>query len=129
LQRFIEVETTFAHRHRGQLCRYWNIKKNDTDVHQLRYNNQTENPLLGYQGWNEFKDHHDLPDNVIVTFTYHGNNFFEVSETEEIICSNQIPPFHSRSLDPAKTTYFDVQLADVQVNVPKLVSQYHKITV
>ncbi|WJX94810.1 hypothetical protein P8452_76192 [Trifolium repens] len=119
-QRFIEVESSFPLRHRGQLRRYWNIKKDDTDVHQLRYNNQTENPLLGCQGWNEFKDHHDLPDNVIVTFTYHGNNFFEVSGIEEIVCASQLPPFHSRCLDPTKTTVFDIELTPPQINVPKL---------
>jgi hypothetical protein len=84
-----------------------------------------ENPLLGYQGWNELKDHHDLPDNVIVTLTYHGNNFYEISGIEEVICCSQLPAFHSRSLDPAKTTHFDIALADCQINLPKFVNYHH----
>jgi hypothetical protein len=122
MQRFVEVETSFTCRHKGELFGFWNVKKNDTAVHKLKYNNQDENPLLGYQGWNEFQDHHDLPANVVVTLTYRGNNNFEVAHSEEIICPTQLPPFHSRSLDPAKTTHFDIELANGQIGLPTFVS-------
>jgi hypothetical protein len=101
------------------------VKKDGTDVHKLRYNMCTENPLLGIQGWNEIKEHHDLPDNVIVTFKYHGNNFFEVQESEEITSFQQIPPWHSLSLDPARTQFFDVEVANCQFGLPKLVRFDH----
>jgi hypothetical protein len=88
----------------------------------LKFNNNNENPLIGPKGWKEFKNFHGLPDNVEIDFIFHGNNYFEVRSFKEITSGNVIPPFHSRSVDAAKTVFFDFELSNLHVNVPELVS-------
>jgi hypothetical protein len=78
--------------------------------------------LIGPKGWKEFKNFHVLPDNVEIDFIFHGNNYFEIRSFKEITSANVIPPFHSRSVDPAKTVFFDIELSNLHVNVPELVS-------
>jgi hypothetical protein len=92
----------------------------------LKFNNNNENPLIGPKGWKEFKKIHGLPDNVEIDFIFHGNNYFEISGFKEIISCNDIPPFHSRSINPAKTVFFDIELTNLHVNVPELVSITHR---
>jgi hypothetical protein len=39
--------------------------------------------------------------------SYHGNNTFKVLVGAKITSSDQIPPFHSRSIIVGQTIYFD----------------------
>jgi hypothetical protein len=105
----------------GKLNEYWRIKKNDTDYHKLRFNLDYENPLILVQGWNKFKEFHDLPKNVKIEFMYRGNNIYEVMEVNDIDDGIPIPPFHSRSLLPTRTAIFDVELTQLNLDRPKLV--------
>ncbi|KAK2430000.1 hypothetical protein QL285_028383 [Trifolium repens] len=119
-QKYGEVETEFTRRHVGQLCEYWKVKKNDTDFHKIRFNLDYENPLILVQGWNEFKNFHDLPKNVEILFMYRGNNIYEIMETNDLDSRIHIPAFHSRSSLPTRTATFDVELTNLNVDRPKV---------
>jgi hypothetical protein len=106
----------------GQLSEYWKVKKNDTDFHKLRFNLDYENPILLVQGWNEFKNFHDLPKNVAIRFMYRGNNIYEVMEIEDLDIECHIPAFHSRSIMTGRSATFDIEVTNLNVDKPKLVS-------
>jgi hypothetical protein len=128
-QKYGEVETEFTRRHVGQLCEYWKVKKNDTDFHKIRFNLDYENPLILVQGWNEFNNFHDLPKNVEIRFMYRGNNIYEIMETNDLDSRIHIPAFHSRSSLPTRTATFEVELTNLNVDRPKLVSSFNKSTI
>ncbi|GAU45082.1 hypothetical protein TSUD_85680 [Trifolium subterraneum] len=118
-QKYAEIETDFVSRHRGEINGYWKVKKNDTDYHKLKFNNDYENPLILVQGWNKLKDFYNLPNNVQVNLIFHGSNEFEVQSVKEVLSPNEIPPFHSRSLLPQRTAVFDFELTRINIQVPK----------
>ncbi|PNX91516.1 hypothetical protein L195_g047647, partial [Trifolium pratense] len=118
-QNFAEIETDFIYRQRGEVYGYWKVKKNDTDYHKLKFNNDYENPLILIQGWNKFKNFHNLPDNVHIELIFHGNNEFEVHSVRELNSPNDIPPFHSRSIRPPHIAVFDFKLTQTLVDQPK----------
>jgi hypothetical protein len=116
------VETNFVSRHPRQLNALWRVKKNETDFNLLRFNTSYNNPLIEKEGWIEFIEYHHLPENVTVLLRYHGNNLFDLAHFEEITSEQTIPSFHSRSMIYGYTDYFDIELTDMKIDVPKLVS-------
>jgi hypothetical protein len=110
-------------RHVGRLEEYWKVKKNDTDFHKLKFNNSYENPLITVQGWNKFRDFHDLPANVQIELLYHGKNIYEIFEITDLDNGKVIPEFHSRSMHSYKTEWFDVDITLANWDAPKLVSK------
>ncbi|KAK2356831.1 hypothetical protein QL285_094154 [Trifolium repens] len=134
LKKLAEVETSFARDHIGQLNGYWKVHNNDTDFHKLKFNNNYDNPLIA-QGWNEFKDFHEMPESVEIELIYHGNNVFEVLQFKQLITDNEIQPFqfetcteipafHSRSIEPEKTVFFEIELNDLQIGLPEFKIPY-----
>ncbi|GAU32455.1 hypothetical protein TSUD_144640 [Trifolium subterraneum] len=123
-QKYAEIETSFGKRHRGETYGNWQVIKNDTDYHKLRFNNDYENPLILTQGWNKFKEFHNLPDNVEVMLSFHGNNTFQVDVIKELKGRAEIPSFHSRSLHPTRTSVFDFSLTPNNVDVPQFVVDF-----
>jgi hypothetical protein len=122
LQKYAEVQTSFVRRYVGRLNGFWSIEKTDTDYHKLRFNDDYDNPLICVQGWNKFKEWHDLPNNVEIELIYNGNRKSGIYSINDLDSRIHVPSFHSRSLHPTKTAYFDMQLAHSTLSVPKLVS-------
>jgi hypothetical protein len=114
--------------HRQQLKEYWKVKKNDTDFHKLKFNCDYENPLILIQGWNKFKEFNDLPKNVQIVMIYWGNNFYQVDEILDLDANHSIPSFHSRSLHPNQTTFFDVDITAGNIHAPKLVRILNRLS-
>ncbi|GAU45081.1 hypothetical protein TSUD_85670 [Trifolium subterraneum] len=119
-QNYAEVETEFVRRHIGQLQEYWKIKKYDTGYHKLRFNNDYENPLILIQGWNKFRDFHELPTNVEIELAYYGDNVFEIFSINDLDNGRHISSFHSRSLHPGRTRVFNIPLTPTTVDLPYL---------
>jgi hypothetical protein len=123
-QKYAEIDTKFVVHHREQLNEYWKVKKNDTDFHKLKFNRDYENPLILVQGWNKFRDFNDLPKNVQILMIYRGNNLYEIDEIFDLDDNRSIPSFHSRSLHPTETTFFDVEITAGNIDAPKLVRMF-----
>jgi hypothetical protein len=121
-QAFAEVETDFIRRHRGELSSSWNVREDASNFNILTYNNSINNPLIEKNGWTEFLAFHSLPDDIAVLLRYRGGNLFELAHYEVISSLQTIPSFHSRSLVPFYTDFFDMELTDMKIDVPKLVS-------
>jgi hypothetical protein len=100
---------------------FWSIEKTDTKYHKLRFNDDYENPLICVQGWNKFKEWHDLPNNVEIELIYYGNKKFGIFSINDLGPQVHIPSFHSRSVHPTKTAYFDMQLYPSNISAAKLV--------
>jgi hypothetical protein len=89
----------------------------------VNYNNNFNHPLI-IGGWNILKEFYGFSHNVDVEFTYYENRCFSVSKWHNLEPYNQIPPFHSRSTIPTKTSYFDVLLTEENVTKTKIVKYY-----
>jgi hypothetical protein len=73
-----------------------------------------------------------MPESVEIELIYHGNNVFEVLQFKQLITDNEIQPFqfetcteipafHSRSIEPEKTVFFEIELNDLQIGLPEFV--------
>jgi hypothetical protein len=81
--------------------------------------------LILIQGWNKFKDFNDLPNNVQILMIYWGNNHYQIDEIFDLDGNRSIPSFHSRSLHPKETTFFDVEITAGNIHAPKLVRLFN----
>jgi len=70
----------------------------------------------------EIQEYHNIPDNVEVVFGYYGGSIFGINTIREIDDPETFPPFHSRSLFPTETFYFDVHVDDHWLKSPKMVN-------
>jgi hypothetical protein len=84
--------------------------------------------LILIQGWNKFKEFNDLPKNVQIVMIYWGNNFYQVDEILDLDANHSIPSFHSRSLHPNQTTFFDVDITTGNIHAPKLVRILNRLS-
>jgi hypothetical protein len=100
------------------------VIKNDKEHHKLKFNKNYENPLLLNEGWESFKKFHNLSDDVEVVLQYLGHDLFGVKSFKKLCGAASIPPFHSRSLVPKKTDFFEFKLTNMQVDNPKIVSHF-----
>jgi hypothetical protein len=98
------------------------VIKNDKKHHKLKFNNNYDNPLLLNEGWESFKKFHKLPDDVEVVLQYFGHDLFGVKSFKKLGGAATIPSFHSRSLAPNKTNFFEFELTPNRVDMPKIVS-------
>jgi hypothetical protein len=55
---------------------------------------------------------------------YRGNNLYEIDEIFDLDDNRSIPSFHSRSLHPTETTFFDVEITAGNIDAPKLVRMF-----
>jgi hypothetical protein len=90
-------------------------------VHELQFNQMHNNPLLTI-GWTELSQFLNLPKNVEIYFSYYGNQLFGINSFKEKKSYEEIMPFHSRSIMPLLTKYFDIILTPTSINQPNLVS-------
>lgn len=109
LKSHAEVDPQFVYKFQNKIRDPWIIMKEDGGVQPLTFNPSLINPTLS-EGWDKLKEYHGFPDNVEVVFGYYGNNMFGVVMFREMGCCTEFPSYHSRSLLPAKTRIFDVQL-------------------
>jgi hypothetical protein len=90
-------------------------------VHEVKYKPSLYFPTLT-SGWSELQEYHNIPDNVEVVFGYYGGSIFAITTIREIHDPETFPPFHSRSLFPNETFYFDVHVDDHWLKSPKMVN-------
>jgi hypothetical protein len=98
----------------------WFVITKEGKYHKLKYNQTYSFPLI-VEGWKELKNYEEFPDNVQVVFGYYGGSIFGIVAFKEISCPDEIPAFHSRSLDPKLTTWFDVVIEKGSTSDKKLV--------
>jgi hypothetical protein len=99
----------------------WDICHESGVVYKLKFNMSLNNPNLS-DGWNDIKQFNDFPDDVEVVFGYYGSNVFGVIMCREVNRYIDLPCFHSRSLYPMHTMFFDITLWDKDLTSPILVS-------
>jgi len=71
--------------------------------------NKNHNPTITI-GWERLKQLYNFPDSVEVTLAFYKFNVFKVTESKHIAYITTIPRFHSRSVMPNQTRYFDIHL-------------------
>lgn len=103
------MDPNFYHKYSHKITDTWRVLNDEGDFHEINCNKNYVFPLI-IGGWEQLKEFHHLPDNVEVMFSYYGANLYAISMFRELTCPKTIPKFHSRSLDPAETFYFDVHI-------------------
>jgi hypothetical protein len=93
------------------------------DVNKLHYNQLFEHPLI-IGGWNTLQNFYHFPNNVEVSFGYYGYNCFSFLSYRNLDMVREILPYHSRSILPNKTRWFDVTLTEEMVKKNKIVEYY-----
>jgi len=88
----------------------WIIMHEDGGVLPVRFNQSLYNLTL-CDGWTRLKEKNAFPDNVEVVFVHFGDNSFGVIMFTELNDCTEIPSFHSRSLNPLQTKFFDIELS------------------
>jgi hypothetical protein len=86
----------------------------------IHFNKDYENPTI-IKGWNELKKIYDLHDDVEVRLEYYPPKVFRIQSFKELSSQLEIPPFHSRSLNPTQTCHFDIVLNAENIKLPTLV--------
>jgi hypothetical protein len=87
----------------------WSIVNQAGFCHEMDFNLSFENPTL-YTGWKELILHHQLSENVEIEMAYYGKAKFSIKSFKEVATAADILPFHSRSLFPGLTIFFDVKV-------------------
>jgi hypothetical protein len=100
------------------------VVKNEKVYHELKFNNDYDNPLILNEGWKAFKEFYKMSDNVLIVFEYYGHGLFGVLATGDRENLDEIPAFHSRSEHQHSTAIFDVNLTGQHFDAPKLVNDY-----
>jgi hypothetical protein len=90
------------------------------DVHCLEYNNCFEHPLI-IGGWNRLQNIYNFRNNSEVLFGYYGYSCFGIISWRDIDFSCNILPYHSRSIYPKETRWFDIALTEETAKKRKLV--------
>jgi hypothetical protein len=89
-------------------------------VNELKFNNSIIFPTIT-KGWKEFIQRNHLPANAQIIFSYYGKNIFAVSTYKILQDPTTYPKYHSRSMDPAETFYFDVDILHSNLHQPTMV--------
>jgi hypothetical protein len=104
----------------------WFIMNSTCGFIDVKYNLSYENPTI-FTGWTQLIDYNQLPANVEIEMEYHGGQKFAIKSFKEIKCEAEILPFHSRSLIPNQTFFFDIVLTETSIKKPKLVNFYFNL--
>jgi hypothetical protein len=118
-----EIEPNFIVEHYNKLEPKWFIMNSTCGFIDVKYNLSYENPKL-FTGWKELIDYNQLPPNVEIEMEYRGGPKFAIKSFKEIKCAEEILPFHSRSLLPNQTFYFDLILTEKTIKKQNLVDLY-----
>jgi hypothetical protein len=86
----------------------------------INFNYDYENPYIS-KGWKDVKLIFNVGDDVEVKFEYYPPNRFELQSHRKLDNQIQIPSFHSRSLNPSETCYFDINITEDNIKLPNLV--------
>jgi hypothetical protein len=78
--------------------------------HKLKYNMKMAFPLIT-EGWEALAMFEGFQPNVEVVFGYFGGRLFAVVAFNQIGSLDDMSVFHSRSLLPMKTDWFDVAIS------------------
>jgi hypothetical protein len=93
----------------------------DMDIEcMINFNKDYENPYIT-KGWNDVKEFFNINNDVEVKFTYYPANRFGVESFTKLDNQTQVPSFHSRSLNPTETCYFDINITAENIKLPNLV--------
>jgi len=101
-----EVEPSFVKGNLANLAGSWRLLNTENMGHLLTFNKSFVNPLLT-NGWFEFKNFNDLPNNVEIVFGYYGNNMFSGYMFKTIYKHSELPTWHSRCIIGNESAYFD----------------------
>jgi hypothetical protein len=83
-------------------------------------NNCFEHPLI-IGGWNRLQNIYNFRNNSEVLFGYYGYNCFGIISWRDIDFSCNILAYHSRSIYPKETWWFDIALTEETAKKRKLV--------
>ena len=89
-------------------------------MNELKFNNSLIFPTIT-NGWEEFIQENNLPANAKIIFSYYGKNICAVAAYRQLEDPTKFPKYHSRSMDPAETFYFDVVILHSNLHQPKMV--------
>ncbi|CAJ2644639.1 uncharacterized protein LOC123923040 [Trifolium pratense] len=123
-QLYPEVEPTFAARQYQKLKKKWHVFNNNESSTTLGFNRDYINPLI-QTGWAEFKTLNNLPNNVEITVGHYGPRIFNLISYKEISLPTEIPSFHSRSIKPNETIFFEILMTPENITATKLKLQYN----
>ncbi|WJX52277.1 hypothetical protein P8452_38406 [Trifolium repens] len=108
-QNYVEVEPNFHKEHIGELSEDWVLMNTSGTSHKLKYNRTMSFPLIT-EGLETLALFEGFPENVEVVFGHFGGRIFAVVAFHEIGSLDDMSAFHSRSLLPMKTDWFDIIL-------------------
>jgi hypothetical protein len=111
LQIYPEIDPEFIEEHLKKLEKKWHVINTNGISRDLIFNQDFEYPLI-YQGWSEFKDVNNLPNDVEVILTCYGPNLFTINSYKMLINREEIPTFSSKCLKPLETIFFDIPLTE-----------------
>jgi hypothetical protein len=104
------VEPDFHKQHVGELVEDWFVMNTTGKSNKLKYNLNHSFPQIT-EGWEALSLFEGFPANVEAVFGYFGGRLFAVVGFHEVISYDEISAFHSRSLLPNSTTWFDVKIS------------------
>ncbi|XP_045796467.1 uncharacterized protein LOC123890810 [Trifolium pratense] len=108
-QEFAEIDPNYRKQLDVPIGIKWYVKNKSGPHHTLTCTLGCIFPLIT-GGWKELREYYRFPDDVEVTFSYFGYDCFAIKNIKTLDCCAEIPYFHSRSVFPLKTTYFDVTM-------------------
>jgi len=93
----------------------------DADIDELKLKTCFLFPTISH-GWGELIHKHKLPENAEVIFSYYGKSTCAIAGYKELHDPFTYPKYHSQSLDPNETFYFDVTVLKINLEQPKMVN-------
>jgi hypothetical protein len=105
-----EVDPNFHKEHIGQLSEDWFVMNISGTSQKLKYNMKHSFPLIT-EGWEALAELEGFPPNVEVVFGYYGGRLFAVVSFNEIQSLDDMSVYHSRSVLPQQTDFFDVAIS------------------
>ena len=120
VQNFAEVDPAFLEKYHDQLTTTWHVINEEAEVNELKFNNSLIFPTIT-EGWVDLIWNFFFPPNAEIVFSYYGKSICAVASYRELEDPKNFPIFHSRSMDPAETFFFDVAVLDFNLHQPKMV--------
>ncbi|XP_045806228.1 uncharacterized protein LOC123899199 [Trifolium pratense] len=115
-----EIDPNFIVEYYNKLDNMWFVFNSESGWTVLKYNKSYDNPII-FNGWKELLELHGLPNNIELELDYYGGNCFGIKSFKEPIVETDILPFHSRSIIPHETVFFDIPLTTESVKNKNLI--------
>jgi hypothetical protein len=110
----------FVNKYYDKLMTTWHVINEEAGFNELKFRNCTIFPLIS-DGWDDLIENNGLPENAEIIFSYYGKTIFAIAGFKELDDPHTYPKFHSRSLDPKDTFFFDVPVLSYQLIQPMMV--------